>query len=302
MSVIRQLLKGVYKKLLPKKDVRSFNEQPTRPLDAKALARALAGEGRRHVSTGCARLTLPENAKPKSSLYTLMAQSDGINALPDFGVVGVAECENPDVAKSNLSKVALSSLVYQITQNAILDFLEIEGFENSTPLQNIVVEAMDIADQVVCEKDPVGTYSLTAGLIFADIMILGHSGDSRAYQIDRHHIERITAIEINPDGLELNLDSSEEPLNAFKDGGVSKGTTNEVVVYSRPIPRDGYILLCTNGLWKSVSERDIHKIVVDQADPQEACQTFLTRVREMDSGQEFSVLLLYFPPDYGPWR
>jgi serine/threonine protein phosphatase PrpC len=301
MSFFRQVGKGLLKKLFPRKDARAFNELPTRPLDSEALARALTGEGRRHVSTGYAKLTVPKTSQLTSSLYLLMAKSDGINALPDFGIVGVAESQSTDVMKVNLSKAALSAFAYHMTKKAVLDFLELEGFENSTPLQNIVVETMEITDQVIQGMNSGMEYSLTAGLILAEIMILGHRGSTRAYHIDRHHIERITAVDLTFDGPSVD-NSSESQRDNEESDELSKVDAGETIVYSRPVPRDGFILLCTSGLWKNMRERDIHRIVVGGTDPQDTCHTLISQVKDKNSLQELSVLLMHFPPDFGPWR
>jgi serine/threonine protein phosphatase PrpC len=302
MSFLRKVFETIFEPFFPQKDVRSFDEQPTRPLDAEALARALAGEGRRHVATGIAKSVMPAMATPMNSIYLLMANSDGLNALPDFGIVGVAEDKSADRKKINLSGVALSKLANQLIQKAILDFLELEGFENLTPLQNIVVEAMNFADQYVLEKNPNVEYSLTAGLLFAEIIILGHRGRTCAYHIDRHHIERITDTKTNAKGSRAFSNPSEiqtGPINPDK-GDVRNH--EDIVVYSRPIPRDGYILLCSSGLWENLGEKDIHKIVLDREDPNDACRALISRAIEGGSDQELSALLLYFPPDFVPWR
>jgi serine/threonine protein phosphatase PrpC len=303
MSFLKQVLKNIFDPLFPQKDVRGFDEQPTRPLDAEALARALAGEGRRHVATGIAKSIMPAMAKSTNSIYLMMANSDGLNALPDFGIIGVAEHKSANRKKINLSGVALSTLANQLIQKAILDFLELEGFENLTPLQNIVVEAMNFTDQFILEKDPNVEYSLTAGLLFAEIIILGHRGSTRAYHIDRHHIERITDTELNVESSMATSNPSEvqtSPINTNR--GVSIEGHEESIVYSRPVPRDGYILLCSSGLWKNLSEKEIHKIVLDREDPNDACRALASHIKEEESDQELSVLLLYFPPDYVPWR
>ena len=302
MSFVKQVFRNIFKPFFPQKDVRRFDEQPTRPLDAEALARALAGEGRRHVATGIAKSMIPPMAKSTNSIYLMMANSDGLNALPDFGIIGVAEYRGTDHIKINLSGVALSTLANQLIQKAILDFLQLEGFDNLTPLQNIVVEAMHFTDHFVLEKDPNVEYSLTAGLLFAEIIILGHRGRTRAYHIDRHHIERITQTELgaedsmaisNPMGVQTN------PINTDKG---SIGGREDIIVYSRPIPRDGYILLCSSGLWKNLGEKDIHKIVLDREDPNDACRALVSHAIEGKADQELSALLLYFPPDFVPWR
>jgi serine/threonine protein phosphatase PrpC len=294
----------LFDKLSPKQGVRTFSEHPTRPLDAEKLARALAGEGRHHISTGCARLVLSKSTDSKNSLYLLTAQSDGLNTLPDFGIVGVADngpCESVD---SNPSNVALSVFANQMTQKAVLDFLELDGFERSSPLQNMVFDAMAVADQAVSKSSPNVEYSLTAGLIFAEIMILGHIGNTRAYHIDRHHIERITVAEWkkeNPSSTTAKQQDGDH--DTFSNSADQSGEGYEgIMVYSRPVPRDGYILLSSGSLWKNISERDIHNIVLEGKDPQVGCQALISRTVKNGMNQDISILLLYFPPDFGPWR
>jgi serine/threonine protein phosphatase PrpC len=302
MSFFRQIFREISRFFFPEKDTQNFSEQPTRPLDAKALAQALAGEGRRHISPGFAKSIVPSMSGPSNSLYLLLANSDGLNALPDFGIAGVAEYESSDRKKEKLSGIALSTLANQLIRDAVLDFLALEGFENQTPLQNIVGKAMNFTHQYMYEKFPDRDYSLTAGLIFAEIMILGHRGSTRAYHIDRHHIERITGVPFNAEATKTTsepLEVQTSPMNADKN---ALKIPEDVIVYSRPVPRDGYVLLCTSGLWKHLSERDIHAIILEREAPHDACQALISRIKESDSDQELSILLLYFPPDFVPWR
>jgi serine/threonine protein phosphatase PrpC len=301
MSSFRKFFRSIFGRIFPQRDALNLSEQPTRPLDADALARAIKGEGRRHVSTGYAMSITPEASRSTNSLYLMMAQSDGLNALPDFGIIGIAEVGQSDGMNPALSRVALSTLAYQLAQKAILDFLELEGFENTSPLQDIVIEAMHFTDQTILESDPNVRYSLTAGLVFAEMMILGHRGETRAYQIDRHHIERITPTDSGIQASKSPSDSTVEPTSVGVEG-LSEDESSKISVYSRPVPRDGYIMLCTRGLWKNMSEQDIYKIVTNQEDPNVACQTLVSQIGHDHPDQELSVLMLYFPPDFVPWR
>ena len=304
MSLLKQVLRGLFEKLSPKRGLRISSEHPTRPLDAEKLARALAGEGRHHISTGYARLILSDPPKSNTSLYLLLAQSEGLNTLPDFGIVGVADNGPSESTNENPSKVALSVFANRMTREAVLDFLELDGFEKSSPLQNMVHDAMTVADQALRESNPGVEYSLTAGLIFAEIMILGHIGNTRAYHIDRHHIERITVAEWkteDPSSITTNQkDGDQEALSNNNDQ--SNEDLDKVTVYSRPVPRDGYILFSSGSLWKVVSEVDIFDIVIRQKDPQVGCTSLISQAAENGLNQDISVVLLYFPPDFGPWR
>jgi serine/threonine protein phosphatase PrpC len=303
MSVIRRLFRSLYEKIFLQKRERTFNEQPTRPLDAAALAKALAGEGRRHISTGRARYVLSDSTGSKETLYLLMAHSDGLHALPDFGMIGLAASVDTEVGKRNLSNVALTVFANQLTKKAILDFLELEGFEDTTPLQNMVADAANFADQTIYESNQGMGYSLTAGIIFAEILILGHRGNTCAYQIDRHHIERITIPDWNTvERYQTKHSQTKEGSISTEESGQPAESYGPFTIYSRPVPRDGYILLCSEGLWRNVSEKTIYDIVMREEEPQRSCDALIARVRKQNVIQNVSVILLYFPPDFGPWR
>jgi hypothetical protein len=293
----------LYEKIFLQKRERTFNEQPTRPLDAAALAKALAGEGRRHISTGRARYVLSGSTGSKETLYLLMAHSDGLHALPDFGMMGLAASDDTEFGKGNLSNVALTVFANQLTKKAILDFLELEGLEDTTPLQNMVADATNFADQTIYESNQDIGYSLTAGIIFAEILILGHRGNTCAYQIDRHHIERITIPDWNTvERHQTKHSQTGEGNISTEESGQPAESYDPFTIYSRPVPRDGYILLCSEGLWRNVSEKTIYDIVMREEEPQRSCDALITRVRKQNVNQNVSVILLYFPPDFGPWR
>jgi len=295
MSVFSQILKTLYGKLFPQESRRTFSEEPTRPLDAAALARALAGEGRRHVSTGYASYSAPGNNSTRDSLYLLVGNSDGLNAIPDFGFVGVANSPAVDNEGPFACHVALSVFSNQIIGSALIDFLEFEGFEETTSLQNTVVDAMRAAEYAVDQRVSGMNFSLTAGLVFAEIIIIGHRGTNKAYHLDRHHIEMITVSGWQGEG--------DKDKNTSLSGGIdAKGELDQIEIFSRPVPRDGYILLCTDGLWKNIEEQGISRIVMDSDGPQEGCEALINQAKNRNPDQNASAILLYFPPDFGSWR
>jgi hypothetical protein len=303
MSVIRRFFRFLYENIFSLERDRTFNEQPTRPLDAAALARALAGEGRRHISTGRAKYVLSGSTGSKESLYMLTAHSEGLHAVPDFGIVGLANSDDGFLNKRDVGHVALAFFANQITKKAILDFLKVESFENSAPLQTVVAEALELTDEFISRLNPKVAYSLTAGLIFAEIMILGHRGSTGAYHIDRHHIEKITTVDW--EGVDQDKTTNSYPgvhNGLIQENGQSSEGFDPFTIYSRPVPRDGYILLCSEGLWRNISVQTIHDILMTQGDSQKSCDALIAHLREKDINQNLSVILLYFPPDFGPWR
>ncbi|NIM96106.1 MAG: hypothetical protein GTO18_20595 [Anaerolineales bacterium] len=298
MNSLERLFQRIYYVLFIRRKKRTFSEEPTKPMDAIALARALAGEGRRHVSVGCSSTEDVDNECNFNAIYALVGNSDGLNVLPDFALVGVAGETGDDKGKNNVSRIALSTFSSQIIKDAILDLLAVEVSEVSAPLQNAVVDSFKEAYQVAERHAPDASVSMTAGLMFAEIIIFGHFGETRAYIIDRHHIEKVTT-----DGWEpLNTSDGTQDSDNGNYSGLAEGDEFPVVIHSRPVPRDGYILFCTKGLWESLSDQTIQEIVNKGGNPQYRCEALVDQVRVSDPDCIASVILMYFPPDFGPWR
>jgi len=295
MSLLGQVLKALYVKLFPGESRRVFSEEPTRPLDTDALARALAGEGRSHISTGYASYLPPGQVNARESLYVLVGNSDGLNVLPDFGIVCLTHSPGTERKGSSANQIALSVFSNQIIKTAILEFLGLEGYGDVEPLQDLVVEAIKSAEDAVANAELESEFSLAAGLIFGEIMILGHRGTIKAYHLDRHHVEIITVRSWEGEDTEDKARYSENiPL--------SRDELDPIMVFSRPVPRDGYILICTEGLWKNIDRYEMRRIVMESGDPQKAVMAFINNMEKLHPEQEASIILLYFPPDFGAWR
>jgi hypothetical protein len=295
MSLFGQVVKALYVKLFPQESRRVFSEEPTRPLDTDTLARALAGEGRSHISTGYASTSPPGEVNARESLYVLVGNSDGLNVLPDFGIVCLTYSPETERKTSSSSQIALSVFSNQIIETAVLEFLELEGSGDVDPLQDLVVEAIKSAERAVANAEFEKEFSLAAGLIFGEIIILGHRGTIKAYHLDRHHIEMITVGGWQGEDTEDKARSSEN-------NSLSRDELDQIMVFSRPVPRDGYILICTEGLWKNMDHYEMRRIVMELEDPQKAVVALINKLEQLHPEQQASVILLYFPPDFGAWR
>jgi serine/threonine protein phosphatase PrpC len=158
--------------------------------------------------------------------------------------------------------------------------------------------AIQTAVQKVTSELPGTSFSMTAGLLFGEIVILGHLGSASAYIVDHHHIEQITNVQTSSEE-----GSSDQSPSGFKQSQQSGGSSSEelssqVSVYSRPIPRDGYILLCTQGLTDVIPEYDIQRIVLELQEPQSICDGLVHEAHRRKDGTVLSTVALHFPPDF----
>ncbi|MCK5646268.1 MAG: hypothetical protein KAH97_05770 [Anaerolineales bacterium] len=297
MSFLGRFVKSFTDLFYPKERVRRYDEAKTVPLTARLLAQALAGEGRRHAGIGYSKSENVEEGSSVVSLFSMMGESDGNNVLSDFGIIGVSQGEGPLPQAVKASNKAIRAFSASMTQSAVLQLLALDGDEQGAPFNQAVTDAFQEAVRAVENGTDGASFSMTAGLMFAEIVILGHLGNSRAYVVDHHHIERITAVNNAKDNRSSGRGSNENNLSQM-----SWNYSTDFAVYSRPIPRDGYILICTQGLPDAVPEHDIQRIVLEFQEPQAICDGLIYEAQRRKDQIDLCVIALHFPPDFGAWR
>ena len=62
-----------------------------------------------------------------------------------------------------------------------------------------------------------------------------------------------------------------------------------------PMPHEAYLLLCSDGLWGVVSEREIFNLVTTSPDPQQACQALIDAANAAGGPDNISVILVQLP-------
>jgi len=296
MSFIDRLSRRIRRALGPRQK-KIYSDEKTIPLSSKLLAQALSGEGRRHITMGFGISSEDSRSSDQVSLYTLLGNSDGHNVLPDFGLIGVAE-GNGSRTNPKISDLAIKVFSEWIIRGAINNLLALDSGGDTLPFQDAVKSGFSVALEAVTRLDENVHLSMTAGFLFAEIIILGHRGNTRAYIIDRTHIEQITP---HPTDKATSKGSG----NKLADQESNSNHVNEDQnshIFSRPVPRDGYILLTSAALSDSLGDEDIQGIVNKLKDPQLACDALLLEAERAGARRDISIILLYFPPDFGSWR
>lgn len=60
-------------------------------------------------------------------------------------------------------------------------------------------------------------------------------------------------------------------------------------------PRDGFLLLCSDGLWGVITQEELVKIVIDHPDPYIACQKLVEAANTAGGPDNISVILVHLP-------
>ena len=272
MDALRKLF-GVKKK----QPEHTYDEAQTQPLDALALARALNAEGRRHVAVGAFNYAHDASAFGSDAHCILVGNSDGLNALPDFAVFGVAEAAQ---GEAEVSRSALYGFAHHLIAGAILDLLAVDGGAEARSFERAVEQGFAHTAEVMAQRHPGSDWSMSAGMMFADIIVIGLKGKIEPYYINQSRIGT----------LKSNGQVFSDPAG------------DEVQILSQPVPRDGYLFIGTQGLFQAISSETIRRTVLESANPQAACDAIKAKVEEQAQVQRATAVLFHYPLDFDAWR
>lgn len=249
------------------------------------------------IIASCGQSTGKHRDHNEDSLFSLtMTLGNGTNSQP-FGLFMVAD----GMGGHQYGEVASNVAVRTIASDLLGKFSPILADANATmeeSLQEIMQSAIKEAQHVVVKTAPGGGTTLTAALIMGQQMTIAHIGDSRAYSIqpdgrvllltrDHSLVRRLE---------ELGQISSEEaalhPQRNVLLRALGLGEFLEPDIFTSPFPQPGFLLICSDGLWGVISEKDISNIVTKARNIQTACQDLVEAANEAGGPDNISVILI----------
>jgi len=66
-------------------------------------------------------------------------------------------------------------------------------------------------------------------------------------------------------------------------------------VLTHPVPRNGFLMICSDGLWGVVSDEEIQRITWGADHPQTACDELVRAANAAGGPDNITVILVYFP-------
>lgn len=196
-----------------------------------------------------------------------------------------------------------SSLAVRIVANWVLDkiyrpFLTEAGqSSNRQPINQVLTEAVVVANGKVHERCPEGGTTLTCALILGTNAFLAHVGDSRAYLVSRSTIRQLTTDHSLVNRLiELGQITPEEakthPQKNVLYRALGRAGNLEVDTYLQSLPDNSAVLLCSDGLWGMVTETEMLSIIDTAPSPQVACTRLVSRANENGGEDNITAVLI----------
>ena len=165
-------------------------------------------------------------------------------------------------------------------------------------IQEIIENGIKHAQEAVMNKAPGGGTTITAGLILGDQITIGHVGDSRMYFI--YPDGRIEA-KTNDHSLVQRLVDLGQISESEAKNHPNKNVLYRALGQSEPfrpdlmnltIPKPGYILICSDGLWGCVDDEELFRLATGSENPSIACTKMVDAANKAGGPDNISVILI----------
>jgi serine/threonine protein phosphatase PrpC len=223
-------------------------------------------------------------------------QNDG--GLTPLGLYIIADGmgghQKGEVASSTAVRVAACHII----QDVFVPFLSEEGQDSQrSPINEALIDAVEAANLAVHTQVPEAGTTLTAALIFGHRVYLAHVGDSRAYVFSQGTLQQITQDHSLVARLvELGQATPEEALtHAHRNvlyRAIGQAGSLEVDTYMQPFSEGSCLLLCSDGLWGTVSDQEIADTLAIASSPQNALERLIAMANQSGGSDNITAILV----------
>jgi len=233
----------------------------------------------------------------EDSLVAITATLAGNPTSVPFGLYVVADGMGGHQFGEVASNAAIRILAGQIMRKFHAFLYNLPSQQPDEPLQEIMESAFQEAHRVVQHEAPGSGTTLTAALVVGQQVTIGHVGDSRAYAVySAGRVEQLTRDHSLVKRLEeLGHLNKEEAAN-FPHRNVliralGQGEVLDADVFTVPFPHNGYLMLCSDGLWGVVADQDILRSIKDAPNLHRACQNMVSAANIAGGPDNITVIL-----------
>lgn len=164
------------------------------------------------------------------------------------------------------------------------------------PVHEILTEATMFANQAVSDMQSDAGTTLTLALILGHSAYMAHVGDTRVYYLDNDGLQQITQDHSLVNRLvELGQISAQEaqqhPQRNYLYRALGQGPELKVDTYFQSLKDDSSLILCSDGLWNAVTEKQIVDVIRSSSSPQEACNRLIDRANECGGEDNITIVL-----------
>jgi serine/threonine protein phosphatase PrpC len=215
----------------------------------------------------------------------------------NYGLFLIADGMGGHADGEQASAAAARAVITNLVRDFVAPWISGDNNDAAQPtVQDIFSLAFARANQLVHQVAPDGGTTLTCALLFANMLIIAHAGDSRAYVVteslkvlthDHSLAQRLQDVgQLSPEA------AVEHPQRNVLYRAVGLRDFIEPDLLTVFLPTHGWLLLCTDGLWGVVPEDHILAEIQAAGDPQLACDRLLAEALALGGLDNITMILI----------
>jgi protein phosphatase len=268
-------------------------EGVTQPLSVDPIVSGVNG----HITFGQSSDVGLVRTNNQDSALSFFFTSSSVEDRPDFGLFIVADGMGGHHDGEKASAITAKVVANYVTKHIYLPMISDSNDTELPPLTESLVASVQKANAEVISKVPEGGTTVTAVTVIGDLAHVVHVGDSRAYLLSPDGIEQITRDHSLVQRLiELDQltpeDADTHPQKNVLYRALGQNEQLEVDVVTRRLPGNARLLICSDGLWGQIEEKELYEIAMNNVDPQQACDKLVALANTRGGVDNITVILL----------
>lgn len=234
----------------------------------------------------------------EDALFAHASILDANNTSLPFGIFIIADGmgghKNGDIA----SEFAARTMGHHLIESLHKPLFGAKPHSPEESLQEIMKTGVNKAHEMIIQNAPGGGTTLTAILTIGPQMTIAHVGDSRAYSIyldgrmqtltrDHSLVKRLEEL-----GQITAEEAAVHPQKSMLYNALGQGDMPRPDIFTASIPKPGYLLVCSDGLWGVVEEDEMFSIITSAPNPQRACQNLVDAANANGGPDNISLVLV----------
>lgn len=248
--------------------------------------------------SGCAQSVGQQRDHNEDALFCLDTVIAEDTTSTSFGIYIIADGMGGHDFGEVASSTAIHAMAEELVKHIYLPLVETHGAGQGGSLQEIMETAVAHVQKQVTKKAPGGGTTLTAAVMFGNMVTIAHVGDSRAYFV---HVEGKMEAVTQDHSLVRRL---QELGQITEDEAVSHPQRNVLYraigqaepfrpdIQTLEIPPQASLLICSDGLWGVVTEKEMFRIIRSSDSPAMACERLVKAANEAGGPDNITVILV----------
>ena len=250
---------------------------------------------------GCGHSIGIQRDHNEDALFTLTTNLIMAETQIPFGLYIIADGmgghQHGEIASGIAARSLASTVVHKIYQPS-LGLTETQ-YEES--VQEILQEGFLHAHREIFTKAQGGGTTLTAALLMGDRMTIAHVGDSRAYILHNDGVQETLTHDhslvkrLEELGQITADEAAVHPQRNVLYRALGQGEPFQPDIATFPMPHGCHLLICSDGLWGLVPEKELLRLVNTANNPHQACQALTDAANSAGGPDNITVILVRLP-------